>query len=82
MREYDLEQAGLLESGATVKLMEENFWFLFGSPFAKAWWGLLGQSGLSPEFVELARPIVDSTEDDLLNEKFTHLQKAIGAVDR
>lgn len=82
MREYDLEQAGLLESGATVKLMEDNFWFLFGSPFAKAWWEQLGQSGLSPEIVELARPIVKSTEDDLLNEKFAQLQKAIGAVDR
>lgn len=82
MREYDLEQAGLLESGATAKLMQENFWFLFGSPFAKAWWAQLGQSGLSPEFVELARPIVDSTEDDLLEERFTRLQKAIGAGDR
>ena len=81
MREYALEQEGLLEDGATLKLMEENFWFLFGSPFAKAWWEQLGQSGLSPEFLELARPIVKSTDDYLLDEKFTQLQNALDAGD-
>jgi hypothetical protein len=81
MREYDLEQAGLLEQGATLKLMESNFLFLFGSPFAKAWWAQLGQIGLSPGFVETADPIVKSVEEDFLNEKFSELQKSLGAVD-
>lgn len=78
MREHALEQAGLLDRGATAKLMEENFWFLFGSPYAKVWWEQLGQSGLSPEVVELARPIVDSAEDGFLYEKFTHFQNSLG----
>jgi hypothetical protein len=79
MREYALEQAGLLDRGATARLMEENFWFLFGSPYAKVWWEQLGQSGLSPEIIELARPIVDSAEEGFLYEKFVHFQNSLGA---
>ena len=54
--------------------MQGDFPYLFGSPFAKAWWEELGQYW-PPEFVELARPVVESVESDALNEKYTRLQR-------
>ena len=37
-RVYELESAGLEESGATVQHMQLNFSFLFSNAFAKVWW--------------------------------------------
>jgi len=78
MRVYDQEREGLLESGETLKWMQADFPYLFGSRFAQAWWTELGQNWPS-EFVELAHPVVQSVEDDELNEKFSRLQRALSA---
>jgi hypothetical protein len=58
--------------------MQGDFPYLFGSRFAKAWWEELGQYWPS-EFVEFARPVVASVENDELNEKYTRLQRALEA---
>lgn len=75
-RIYDLEMAGLLKKGETLKLAEGDFPFLFGNRFGKAWFEQFGQYG-SSEFVEFVRPIVDSVENDWLNETFSGLQESL-----
>jgi hypothetical protein len=77
-RVYEQEREGLVESGETLKWMQGDFPYLFGSRFAKAWWEELGQYWPS-EFVELARPVVESVDNDELNEIYIRLQQAIGA---
>lgn len=77
-RVYEQERKGLVESGETLEWMQGDFPYLFGSRFAKAWWEELGQYWPS-EFVELARPIVESVESDELNEKYTRLQRSLVA---
>lgn len=74
MRVLRQEQQGLLEKDETLKLMEGDFWFLFGSPFGQAWWEVFGQDW-PPELVELALPIVESVKHNELEERFLRLQR-------
>jgi hypothetical protein len=76
MRVYEQEREGLVKSGETLKWMQADFPFLFGSRFAKAWWEEFGRNWPS-DFVELARPIVGAVEDDELNRKFGRLQETL-----
>ena len=77
-RIHDLERAGLLERGGTLRTIEPDLHFLFGSRFGKAWWAQEGQNW-PPEFVELIRPVVESVDVDGLNERFGRLQRLLGA---
>jgi hypothetical protein len=77
-RIYDLERAGLLEQGTTLDWFRGDFEYLFGNRFGQAWFEEFGQSGPS-DFVELARPIVESVGVDRLNERFSRLQRALQA---
>jgi hypothetical protein len=78
-RYYGLEQAGLLDRGQTLELIEGDLPFLLGSRFAKIWWELEGQNTWQPEFIELVRPVADSVDVNGLNERFDRLQSALGA---
>jgi len=71
---YDMEQAGLMETGSTVAYMEADFPYVFGSRFAKAWWTHEGQTW-DTEVVELAMPIVESVPDDLLQDRYSRMQQ-------
>ncbi len=76
LRVYEQEREGLAESGETLKWMQGDFRYLFGSRFAQAWWKEFGQNWPS-DFVELARPVVESVENDELNEMYSRLQRAL-----
>ena len=76
MRVHEQEKEGLVKSGETLKLMQADFPFLFGSRFAKAWWEEFGKNWPS-DFVELAGPVVESVKDDELNKKFGRLQEML-----
>jgi hypothetical protein len=76
MRVHAQEREGLVEKGETLKWMKADFPFLFGSRFAQAWWEEFGQNWPS-DFVELARPVVESVEDDELSKKFGRLQERL-----
>jgi hypothetical protein len=77
MRVYELERAGLVENGETLRWMQGDFPFLFGSRFAKAWWEEFGRNWPS-DFVELADPVVERAKDDELDKKFGRLQETLG----
>lgn len=76
-RVFTQEQSGLLEKGETLRLMQADFPFLFGSRFGKAWWQEEGQYWSPAEFVEIARPVVDSVDIAELQERFGRLQKTL-----
>jgi len=77
MRNHDLEDAGLLNEGATASLLEGDAKWLFGSTFGKAWW-LQFKQAWPAEFRKLATPIVEPVEDDYLINELSRLQKALG----
>ena len=78
IRDHDLENAGLLNEGATATLLEGDAKWLFGSPFAKAWWEQFGE-GYPSEFHRVANPIVDPVGDDYLINELSQLQRTLGA---
>jgi hypothetical protein len=78
MRNHDLENAGLLNEGATARLLEGDAKWLFGSSIGKAWWEHFGQAYPS-EFHKLANPIVEAVEADYLINEFSLLQQTIGS---
>ena len=78
LRNYELENAGLLNEGATAGLLEGDAKWLFGSSIGKAWWEQFGQS-YPTEFHKLANPIVESVEADYLINEFRRLQITIGS---
>jgi hypothetical protein len=63
LRVLELEQAGLLESGATERHLQRELPFFFDSEFAKAWWEIEG-STWTPELVEIAEPIIREIDND------------------
>jgi hypothetical protein len=78
MRDHDLENAGLLNQGATAILLEGDAKWLFGSRFAKAWWEQFGQAYPS-QLHKLANPILRPVADDFLINEYSRLQKTLGA---
>ncbi len=76
-RFFELEQAGMLDEGATLRIMQSDFQFLFGSRFAKVWWEQMGQDWPT-EFVATARPVVASVDVDGLDERFGRMQRLLG----
>ena len=76
MRIYDLEQAGLLREGTTMRDFTGDFEYLFGNRFGKAWFEEFGQDWPS-DFVELARPVVESVDENGLKKRFSRLLKSL-----
>lgn len=59
-RVFQLEKAGLLESGYTKSYVEGNLPFFFDTQFAKVWWEIEGR-GWGDEFVQIAEPVIAGT---------------------
>ena len=75
-RVFSLEQAGLLQDGSTNVYMQTDLPFFFGNRFAKAWWKIEG-STWSPEFVQLADPIIRDTGDNETPDRLLRIQREV-----
>ncbi len=73
-RHFALEQAGLLEEGSTTAYMQSELPYFFGTQFAKAWWKIEG-STWTPEFVQLADPIIRETGDNDTPDRLLRIQR-------
>ena len=58
-----LEQAGLLQTGATEQHLQDSLPFFFDTEFAKVWWEIEGRTW-QPELVKLADPIIREIAKD------------------
>jgi len=75
MRTFELEQAGLAETGSTVEHVQRDFPFLFGSSFSKTWWRHEGSTwDWDGGIAETADSVIASIDNDLLEKKFLAIQ--------
>ncbi len=73
-RVFELEQAGLLEVGATKQYMQESLPFFFDTEFAKTWWEIEGRTW-DDEFVQLADPIIREISKNESVDKLLRIQR-------
>lgn len=59
-----LETEGLLEPGATQRVVRGNAFFYFGNSFAKEWWRTMSKDGFwPPEFKRIVDAEVDGVDE-------------------
>ena len=74
MRVLRLEEAGLLDTGATKEYVQGNLPFFFDTVFAKTWWEVEGRTW-HPKLVELADPVVMGTPTNESVNKLMKIQR-------
>ncbi len=73
-RVFYLEDAGLLDVGATKQYMQDTLPFFFDTEFAKVWWEIEGRTW-DDEFVRLADPIIRDTTKNESVDKLLRIQR-------
>jgi len=74
IRTANLEEDGLVKIGSTLRHIERDASFLFGSRFSKIWWQNEG-STWNAAVTSIAEPIIATIDDDFLKEKFLAIQE-------